>query len=363
MSVFDGTTGTYGSFCDLEEEQHIVDMLNRVAAVKAENWTPELIKFPAYGFEIGSKDGNGYRAFWSDGYLVMRDGSVYKFDFDFAKIWNEHEWRELYKVDALAEMPAGRYLAQNENGWIAENMSLANELTGPAYITMKCIEWTDEIIRYELENKGSADWMYGDTYSLEVMLDGNWYSVPMNCDLNYSFKSIANYLKPGETVQGSVSFTGDHPYYSNLPKGRYRLVIEGVAMEAGEIRETVSDEMDSLMEKFPEYFGLSTAKGLEVYVWQMGANSYYCGVMGGTNRTKSLEELMNLKAATIDEMKAILSTYDIAKENIIVSVWQNPISSYLGEYWIVKEDEDPDMVEKRRQEYTDMLREMIIGGK
>ena len=72
---------------------------------------------------------------------------------------------------------------------------------------------------------------------------------------------------------------------------------------------------------------------------------------------------MNLKAATVDEMKAILSTYDIAKENIIVSMWQNPISSYLGEYWIVKEDEDPDMVEKRRQEYTDMLREMIIGDK
>jgi hypothetical protein len=117
------------------------------------------------------------------------------------------------------------------------------------------------------------------------------------------------------------------------------------------------------MEKFPEYFGLSTAKGLEVYVWQMGANSYCCGVMGGTNRTKSLEELMNLKAATVDEMKAILSTYDIAKENIIISMWQNPISSYLGEYWIVKEDEDPDMVEKRRQEYTDMLREMIIGDK
>ena len=104
MSVFDGTTGTYGSFCDLEGEQHIVDMLNRVAAVKAENWTPELIKFPAYGFEIGSKDGNGYRAFWSDGYLVMRDGSVYKFDFDFSKIWNEHEWQELYKVLGSGEI-------------------------------------------------------------------------------------------------------------------------------------------------------------------------------------------------------------------------------------------------------------------
>ena len=117
----------------------------------------------------------------------------------------------------------------------------------------------------------------------------------------------------------------------------------------------------ALRENYPEYFGLSTFKGLEVFVWQMAPNSYSCGIMEGTNREKTLEEMMNLKGASIDEMRAILSSYDIPKEDIIIIPWQNPISSYLGEYWISQKDEDPDSVARRRQEYIDRLREMLLG--
>ena len=116
----------------------------------------------------------------------------------------------------------------------------------------------------------------------------------------------------------------------------------------------------ALRENYPEYFDLSTFKGLEVYVWQMAPNSYSCGIMEGTNREKTLEEMMNLKGASIDEMKAILSSYDIPKEDIIIIPWQNPVSSYLGEYWISQKDEDPDSAARRRQEYIDRLREMLL---
>ena len=121
-------------------------------------------------------------------------------------------------------------------------------------------------------------------------------------------------------------------------------------------------DMESLRAKYPEYFDLATSKGLEVYVWQMGPNSYSCGVLPGTNREKTLEELMNLKGATIAEMRAILSTYDIAEEDIIIIPWQNPVSSYLGEFWISQENEDPVTAEKRRQEYIDGLRQMLFGA-
>ena len=119
--------------------------------------------------------------------------------------------------------------------------------------------------------------------------------------------------------------------------------------------------VDELKEDYPEYFDLSAFKGLEVYVWQMAPDSYSCGVLPGTNREKTLEELWNMKGTTIEEMRAILSTYDIPKEDIIVIPWQNPISSYLGEYWITLKDEDPDAVASRRQAYVDKLREMLIG--
>ncbi len=75
-----------------------------------------------------------------------------------------------------------------------------------------------------------------------------------------------------------------------------------------------------LRSKFPEYYDLDTFKGLEVYVWETTENEYRCGVLSGTNRLKTAEELDGLKAngATVEEMKAILSSYEVEKENISI---------------------------------------------
>ena len=105
---------------------------------------------------------------------------------------------------------------------------------------------------------------------------------------------------------------------------------------------------------------MSTFKGLELYVWQMAEGSYSCGLMLGTNRNKTLEELVNLKGTSIAEMKAILSTYDIDENEVFIIPWQNPISSYMPEYWIREKDEDPSSVEKRQQEYIDGIRHMLF---
>ena len=119
-------------------------------------------------------------------------------------------------------------------------------------------------------------------------------------------------------------------------------------------------DLEFLRDKYPEYFDLRTAKGLEVYVWQMSPGSYSCGVMEGTNREKTHEELMGLKGASIHEMKAILSSYDIPKEDMIIIPWQDPVSSYMPEYLIGQKDEDPAAAEKRKQEYIDGIRKMLF---
>ena len=120
-------------------------------------------------------------------------------------------------------------------------------------------------------------------------------------------------------------------------------------------------DMESLRAKYPEYFDLGTFKGLELYVWQMAPDSYSCGLMLGTNRNKTLEELMNLKGASIAEMRAILSTYDIDEKDVFIIPWQNPVSSYIAEYWISQKDEDPASVERRKQEYIDGICQMLFG--
>ena len=69
-------------------------------------------------------------------------------------------------------------------------------------------------------------------------------------------------------------------------------------------------------------------------------------------------ELMNLKGASADEMRAILSSYNISEKKINVIPWQNPLSSYIGEWWLIKEGEDAD---KKMSEYTAFARGMLFG--
>ncbi len=128
-----------------------------------------------------------------------------------------------------------------------------------------------------------------------------------------------------------------------------------------EILGTGNDELTVLKEKYPEYFGLSTSKGLDVYVWQMAPGSYSFGLLSGTNRNKADEELMNLKGASAEEMKIILSMYGYSKESIGIIPWQNPASSYISEFWAVSQDEDPDSVARRRGDYINGIREMLYG--
>ena len=100
-----------------------------------------------------------------------------------------------------------------------------------------------------------------------------------------------------------------------------------------------SPEIEKLHEKYPEYFELGTFKGLEVYVWQMAEGDYRFGLMQGTNREKTLEELMALNGATLEEMSLILSTFEIEDRDIFVIPWQNPISSYMVTDDMVKNPE------------------------
>ena len=75
-----------------------------------------------------------------------------------------------------------------------------------------------------------------------------------------------------------------------------------------------------LQKKFPEYYDLDTFKGIEVYMWQTEEGEYRCGALYGTNRGKTFEEISNLakNSATIEEMRIILTSYDIPTEDITI---------------------------------------------
>ena len=85
-----------------------------------------------------------------------------------------------------------------------------------------------------------------------------------------------------------------------------------------------------MKEEFPQYFDLGTFKGLEVYVWETEPDEYSCGVLPGTNRNKFAEEFAELanNGVTIEEMKIILSSYDITRDEIAIIPIKNPSSNY-----------------------------------
>ena len=104
-----------------------------------------------------------------------------------------------------------------------------------------------------------------------------------------------------------------------------------------------------LKQKYPEYFDLDTFKGLEVYVWQESPDFYRCGVVDGTNRHKTTEEILSLmeNGATIGEMKTILSLYEIEKTSVLIFPVTNPISSH----WIEIDEKYRTNIEKMFWEY------------
>lgn len=93
-----------------------------------------------------------------------------------------------------------------------------------------------------------------------------------------------------------------------------------------------SIDINKLKAKYPMYFNLDTTKGLTVYVWQMSADSYSCGLLPNTNIGYTELELLRLhfNATSIDEMRSIVTYYYPYNTQKYVTVCPiiMPISSY-----------------------------------
>ncbi len=87
--------------------------------------------------------------------------------------------------------------------------------------------------------------------------------------------------------------------------------------------------LTKLRQESPEYFGLETFKGLEVYVSAIAPDVYRCYLMPGANRNYGFEDFVHMRGVSVEDMKLILSTYDIPKDEIAYLRYDDPASSYL----------------------------------
>ena len=83
-----------------------------------------------------------------------------------------------------------------------------------------------------------------------------------------------------------------------------------------------------------DYYKFPAENGLTVFVWEMAENSYYCGLMPGTDRNamkyEDLFEMGLRQGTTVETMKKILASYNLPEDMIAVEPFSNPISSYVN---------------------------------
>lgn len=152
-------------------------------------------------------------------------------------------------------------------------------------------------------------------------------------------------------------------YYSNELVSSGRLVFEDDCIQIVPVKTSVielTSQQRQLMDKYPEYFGIDASNGLDIYVWQMAENSYSFGLLPHTETQRDWlsSELLNLQGTDANEIRQILSTYDIDESDIKIIPWQNPISSYIGDYWMISEGES---IEEKQKDFIAFVENMIFG--
>lgn len=178
-------------------------------------------------------------------------------------------------------------------------------------------------------------------YKVKVSVDGNEKDDALIGSLN-----LRESYAEGEdvTLKLKRSPTGEYSYYlylngewlppnTSLSDSDLNFVYFSFVMPSKDALVQITKmpiPVSAPKDKFPQYFNLQTTKGLEVYVWEDADGMYYCGVLSGTNRNRTNAEMARLaeNGATVAEMKAILSTYDIDEREISVIPVKNPSSNY-----------------------------------
>ena len=89
-------------------------------------------------------------------------------------------------------------------------------------------------------------------------------------------------------------------------------------------------EIERLQEKYPHFFGLDTENGVTVYVTKLSQDNFEC-YLASSSIIDPQKILHFNKFASIEEMKLILSTYNLTNEEITVKSFQHVLSSYIGD--------------------------------
>lgn len=176
---------------------------------------------PYYGLEVGSTDIGSEHGLWADGYFITDDGSAYKLDYDFEKLLKAYPWSHLDEFQTLTIMPCASRMAKTEAGWNVHFLTPAQEPMWPDQVGIELVEQDAEGITVRLVNNSEEDWGFGYAFHVDVLLDGQWYTIPAEQEM--AFVEVLLMLPQNGDHKETYSLKP----YGELPAGIYRLVTDG----------------------------------------------------------------------------------------------------------------------------------------
>ncbi len=223
---YNGERASCSYIYDSNTTKSILNELDSVKATEVENWSLNDITQPIYGLWITATDGSGIFTAWSNGYWISQVGKVYRFDFSFADLEKKYPWSDKQEFFPFADFPCARFLTQDESGWNSMLLTPAAELEPPDGVTMTLESWDQDTVKVNITNNRGTDWMYGEHYSLQLLLDGVWYEIPAMPG-HWGFNDIGLIVQAGEKKNKTYHLT----MYGELPSGTYRIAAYGLSVE------------------------------------------------------------------------------------------------------------------------------------
>lgn len=155
----------------------------------------------------------------------------------------------------------------------------------------------------------TGDEISQETYTYRI-LDGNQIEI----------------LRDGEPVQ-IITYDGaaDSLRFQEPKIVGTLVMVRASSIQIPQISDGEPADVGSLRTAYPEYFGLDTVMGLTVYVRQEADGAYACVLLSAAD-TKSEDEIVAMRGVTVEQMRLILSTYDVPAKWISVVPFRNPLS-------------------------------------
>ena len=223
MYYFDGETVVVRTLYDSGTEKEVIKKINVIPLLAAEEDALSQMEPPFYGFWISGQDGFDISVSPSGDVWLKNDGAVYYGDTDLSVLWEQMEGKDEDTWNVLNFPNAGRLSAYHTIFLLKADEQTAES---PEGLTMTVEDIGTSGITVRIANNSGEEFSYGEYFSLQKQIDGQWYTIPVRAD-NVGFQDIAHILPDGE----SASETYNLDLYGTLEPGIYRLVVETLFAE------------------------------------------------------------------------------------------------------------------------------------